>query len=361
MTPDSTNQRIPRPLEHALLELVSQGGDKASWRWLATHLPRYVVPTTLDMLGALKALQGRGLLERHELDNGMDRWSLTGAGRFRLVQLQIGRELPTQGPLTGEELRQMMTALKAGAEQAIRAFIPHASDGAHMVAVLQQVLDADESLAERVAFGGAMLPNHERAAFARDLLNDSRPAVRCAVFTSRHAKRMDVPGHAVRTLPEAEWDALLRVGLRDSHASVRCAAAALTFASDRGAAVEGEVLANLRRAKGAERHFSLLSLSAAASAASRDVLTQVAQDDDPQAPTAVRALAARPDGHERLLAALHDERPDVLAAALFALGQVVAELTPSAAASLAADPRPEVASALRAYEERTNRRTEPTR
>jgi hypothetical protein len=87
---------------------------------------------------------------------------------------------------------------------------------------------------------------------------------------------MDVPGHAVRTLPEAEWDALLRVGLRDSHASVRCAAAALTFASDRGAAVEGEVLANLRRAKGAERHFSLLSLSAAASAASVITPTQVA-------------------------------------------------------------------------------------
>src|SRR5690606_36963946 len=132
--------------------------DKASWRWLATHLPRYDVPSTPDLLTALKALQSVGFMRRQELDNGMDRWSLSDEGRRRLVQLQTSLVRQPSGPLTRSELAALLSALRAGPEQAVSAFIPHAHDGVRMSAILRQALEADASLAAQVAFDGAMLP-----------------------------------------------------------------------------------------------------------------------------------------------------------------------------------------------------------
>jgi hypothetical protein len=343
---------IPIPLERAVLELVRKGGAKASWHWVGTRLPLYDVPSQPDALTTLKALRDQGWLEERDAGGGLDRWSLTARGLGRLEELERAGS-PAAGPLGAAELEVLLTALRGGVASAITALMPFADDGPTMVAVLQQVLAADVALAERVAFGGAMLPHAERTAFARGLARDVRADVRRALFTAWAAARMDVPGQAARVLPDAEWDDLLRQGLLDADATVRAAAAALAFASDRGLTLRAELLANVDAAERPPRFWAILALGADRDAASLARLREIIDEQDPLfAAAAVRALAARPDGHERWLAALTDERPDVQGAAVFALAEVAVAVLPARLAVVAMTGRPSVQAALGAYRAR---------
>lgn len=345
---DEAAVEVPDALERRLLELVQAGGGNASWHWLATRLPAPGVPLQPDMMVALRALRARGLVEHEPTGGGMDRWEITAAGTARLDELT-----PTIGPLTGAQLEPLLAALRGPAQERIAALIPFLDDGALMSGVLRQVLAADAELAPQVAFGASLLPQELRPAFARELLADARASVREAVFRAWCPARMDVPGQALRVLPDADWDELLRRGLTDPEPAVRGAAAALAFASDAGGALVDELVAVLEVEPREPRFWAALALGAARDARSRDVLVGLVDGHDLLcAAAAVRALAARPDGRARWLAAIDDLRADVHQAAVFALAEVATDLSDEEVAALERDGRAPVQGALRAYHAR---------
>lgn len=347
--------QISPSLERAVLALVRAGQPNASWHWLATRLPLYDVPLVPDVLTVLEALRERGLVMDQIIGGGLDAWSLTDAGRARLEALESVEALKDSGPLSAAELAQLTAALRGGAQATIAALMPYADDGAKMRAVLQRALASDHGLAERVAFGAAMLPASERAVFANELAVDPRPSVRAALFSAWAPARKDIPGEAVRVLSDRDWDALLRRGLSDAEVEVRSAAAALTFASDAGGGLVDELMACLRAPVRELRYWAILSLGAAGDAPSLEALERFAGDREPMlAAAAVRALAARRDGHERWLAALGDPRADVYQAAVFALAEVAVALAPEHVERIERDARAAVQAALSAYRARSN-------
>jgi hypothetical protein len=339
---------IPPILARTVLELVRDGGGMAGWHWLAARLPRQGVPLRPDLMKVLHAFRARGLVASREVSPGKEVWVITTAGQAHLA------ELSRPGPLTEEGLAQVLADLRSGGAAGIAALIPFAGDSLQLWGVLRQVLAADIGLAEAVAFGGSLLPASDRGAFARELLDDPREPVRVAFFRAWLPARVDIPGQAVRIWPDDVADDLLRRGLTDVSMSVRAAAAALAFASDRGASLVGELVTQLGAPERELRFWSILALGSAVDELSRAMLERIVDDPEPRfAAAAVRALAARRDGRVRWLAALGDERSEVQSAAVFALAEVALDLSPDEIAQLARDPRPDVQAALARFHART--------
>jgi hypothetical protein len=345
---------VPVALERALLMLVDQGGGAASWHWLATRLPLHEVPLVPDAMTALKALRARGLVGDRPAPSGakgMDAWSITGTGRARLAEL--ARLLAVPGPLEPGQLAALLDAMRGPIDGAIRAFAPLADDGPRMAGALRQVLAVDAGTAERVAFGASIVDVPARAAFARELAMDPRASVRLALFETWAPPQVAVAGTGHRALADdAAWDGLLALGLADADKAVRAAAAKLAFATDRGATLTAALAAIT--ADGDEgAHWALLALGAARDAGSLARLHELVDGMDRLlAAAAVRALAARPDGHERWLLALADLRVDVHQAAAFALANVATNVADERLRVIERDGRSLVQHALAAYRAR---------
>jgi len=339
---------IPETLERTLLQLVRDGGEKASWHWLATRLPSYDVPLVPDMMVALKDMKARGLVTQTVVGGGMDRWALTPAGDARLDGKPVA-----PGPLDGPALQKFIAALHGGQRSTLEAVRPWFARGLELWAILRQVL-ASTADAQRVAEVALFLPESERGAFARELLDDARPAVREALFRAWTPVRTDVPGKPLPTVPDAELDEMLRRGLTDRASGVREAAAGLAFLAVRGAALVGELVAALGAPEGAVRWWAILALGGASDPLSLELLVgYVAGDNLAEAAAAIRALGQRLDGHAHWRAGLTDPRADVQSAAIFALATVVTGLDAGTVAELARDPRGPVQAALAAYRART--------
>ncbi len=364
---------IPPKLERALLYLVRACAGQASWHRLATRLPSYDAPLDFDMMVALKDMLARGLVTREMAGGGMDRWGITPPGEKRLALLDqvIGTPVsraeleapakepappklaPAPGPLSPAELQAFAVQIGKGARATVAAIMPYVDDGLRFYAILRQLLAANPAKAQRVAEVALYLGQRERGVFARDMLADPDPAVREALFRAWTPVRTGVPGDPLPTVPDADLDDLLRRGLTDESTAVREAAAALAFLAVRGASLVGELVAALGSPSDGLRWWALLALGGAHDPLSCELLSQFAGEPDlALASAAIRALGQRPDGHVRWLMGLSDPRPDVQAAATFALATVVAGLDEVTLARLAADPRADVQSALAAYRAR---------
>jgi hypothetical protein len=342
---------VPAALEQALLELIMAGDGRATWHSIATSLPRYRLSAGRDLLTNLDVLRDRGLISDRPAGPGMVAYTIRDEGRVRLDEMS---RLAAHHQLASDELATLCAAFRGSVSEAIMALMPFADDGAIMTVVLRRVLAVEVALAERVAFGAAMLPADHRAAFAEELVRDERAQVRAAAFRAWAPARMDVPGQAVRFVPEHQWDQLLWLGLRDPVPEVRRAAAALMFASDRGAPLVDVLMLLLDPSHGSEdrelTYWVTLALGAAHDPRSLERLCAYIDGRDALfAATAVRALAARPDGRARWLAALDDLRPDVHQAAVFALAQIAVDLEPAQLAELGRDRREPVRTALAQY------------
>jgi hypothetical protein len=335
---------IDPELERAVLRLVRDGRGRASWHSLATRLPSFPVPLVPDVMTVLKDLLVRGLVSRVLRDGGMDAWAITAAGHAYL-----------DGQLDAGALARFLAALRADAVTATRAVLPFVDDGPRMRAVLRQALGADATAAEAVARVALFLPQDERGPFARELLDDARSAVRAALFRAWSPVRSDVPGNALPTVSDAELDGLLRRGLTDPSPDVREAAAMLTFLAARGEQLVGELTANARAPERHLRWWSILALGRATDPGSLVLLSELVVGPDLAfAAAAVRALGARRDGHGVWLSGLHDPRPDVRDAAIFALRTVVTDLTERDLAAIAGDRRPAVRAAFAVYQARVS-------
>lgn len=324
-------------LERGLLRLVRDGGDKASWHWIATRVPLAGLPVELDALATLKGLAGRGLLARADVGGGMDRWTLTPAGEAML-------DAPEDA---------VLELLRADIVTALRGLMPRAGDPLRLWESLRRAVEADPSVAANAARAVLLFEEADRGTFLRELLSDARPEVRAAAYSAIVPPRVEVAGEAVHVVPETMLDDLVRQGLLDPDRSVRSEAARTAFAAGRGAAVLGELVANMEAPERDLRWWVTLALGGARDAISLAQLERLASGDDLRlAGAAVRALAARPDGHTAWLAALRDPRLEIWPTAAFALERVATGVDPSALSELEGDPRPEVQAALAAYRAR---------
>jgi hypothetical protein len=261
------------PIEKVLLTLIHQKDGQASWHFLATRLPAYDVPLGVNMMTVLRGMADRGLVTSMAVGGGMDRWSCTAAGRAIL-------ESP---PDVGELIA---AAHARDFADWIRALIPLADDGPRMSATLRRVLEADETSANRVAFGAAIMPHPERLPFALQLLDDARPHVRASFFRAWAPPRFDWPGQATVPVPQPELDRLLKRGLTDSALEVQEPAVACVFGAARGSQFVAELTL---LAQSPDRHLRWCAVVALCTApAARPLLDKITLDPDPGIAEAAR-------------------------------------------------------------------------
>jgi len=337
--------------ERGVLQLVRDGGEQASWYWIAKRVALRGLPLVPDAMKVLEALRARGLVADRELGDGMDRWWLTPEGEAALGGAASARAAArAAGPLDRRELAALIQALRKDVLTTMRAVKPLAGDSVRLWQALRQAVEADEATALMAATAAVMLQDAERGPFVRELAGDPRPAVRAAVFDAFAPPQVETAGEAVRFLPDDELDALLRGGLADRDRDVRTVAAKLAFASGRGASLVPELALQLDAPERPLRWWSILALGSARDPMSGELLAQIlGETDEMMAQAAVRALAARPDGLHAWLAALDDPRPAVVDAAIFALAKVARGVAPERLAALRADARPQVRDALATY------------
>ena len=330
--------------ERALMQLVREGGDQASWYWLGKRVGPRGLPLQPDMMVVLRSLKTRGLLTSRALGDGNDRWTLTPLGAAVL-----DGALPP-GPLPAAALLALVGGLRGDLMAAMQATNGYRSDGLRLWASLRQAVAVDPDTAMNAATVSMALPDTERGGFLRELAADPRPPVRAAVFAGFSPPRTEAAGDAPVPLPVAERAELLRAGLLDQDRDVRTAAAKLAFGTGRGAGLVGELIAQLDAPEAELRWWSVLALGNASDPVSVEVLRDVlAGADETMATVAARALAARADGRPLWLAALHDQRAAVADAAIFALGRVATGVADAVLTELATDPRAFVREALVAY------------
>ncbi|HVE87282.1 MAG TPA: hypothetical protein VND93_30710, partial [Myxococcales bacterium] len=258
------------------------------------------------------------------------------------------------GPLGAAELRALAAALSADAVTSTTALVPLINDGPRLRAALLQVVALDPANARAAAGASLFLRPGDQADFAREMMEDPRPGVRAALFQAWAPPRMDVPGQAIPTLDPPALEALLRGGLLDPSREVRAAAAAYAFATGRGASVVGELMVNLEAPERELRWWTILALGGARDELSLHALEQIAAEPDVAAAgAAIRALAARPDGHPAWLRVLEGPDGELRRAALFGLAEVARGIAPEAIARLAKDPREDVQRVLARYRART--------
>ncbi len=243
--------------------------------------------------------------------------------------------------------------LQGSFDEIVRFLIPRVDSTEGLDAELVAAV-ADEALAGGVGKAVLALPLGLRLRVLPIVARDPRPAVRRALFREWAPESLEVPREGSALLPPDQWHELLRGALCDSDGEVRRAGAALAF--DSGSA--GALAAELLSAAGGERGLAwraLLALGQARDATSLERLVSVATSGDGAlAAVAVRALAARRDGHRAFCDAFLDARAEVRSAALFALERVVERLDPERLAAVeraagAREPRDVVVGALHAY------------
>jgi len=253
---------------------------------------------------------------------------------------------------------EVLQALRKDIITAMKALLPRAGDPLRFLGELRDAVAADPSVAINAAIAATAMEAATCGAFVRELLADPRAEVRRGVFEAFAPPRVEVPVPVVKPVPDPELDEMLRQGLHDPDAGVRTAAAKYAFVAERGAHVLGALVVNVEAPEPELRWWVVLAMGQAGDLISLDLLEQLAAADDDLrfAGAAVRALAARPDGHATWLSAIDDPRSGMHETALFGLARIATGVSATALAVLAADPRADVQAALAAYRTRTAER-----
>ena len=252
-------------------------------------------------------------------------------GAIRLTQR--GRdaldEIERNGWLLGPaEARDRVAAMTGTFEARITALLPFIGEPARFEKVVQLVMTENRSA---VAFSLARHPD---------------PDVRADLFYAWGGPGEGVDEYA-RFLPPGppfDWATdpmfvdLLHLGLNDDAEHVRDATARLAYVTQSGHHVTDELLADLARER--PSLWSAAALGTARDDRSLAVLrTLVASDDLELAGSAVRGLAARPDGRAEFLAALQDPRPHIRWVGEVSLGMIATGLTEDELTTLRGDTR----------------------
>jgi hypothetical protein len=263
---------------------------------------------------------------------------------------------PPPDPDPGER-EALRAALRGSFAEIVRFLVPRVDAPERVEAELLAALRDDEALAPGVGKAILALPAASRQRLLPIAARDVRPAVRRALFREWTPEQLEVPRENSALLPAPEWHELLRSTLGDDDLGVRASAAALAFDSGAAGGLSAELLLALDADHGLAWR-ALLGLGQARDAASLQRLVAFARGEDGSlAAAAVRALAARADGHSAWLAAFADARSEVRSAALFGLARVAERLAPAQLAELEQaalehEPADIVRHALFAYRQR---------
>ncbi len=313
---------LPEPLrgsrELSLLDLAEESGGRWDTAGVGEHLARLDASLAPGSDATLAALGSRGLAVAVPRNDARQGWILTLEGHEVLTDCR--RYAWPLGPGELESFLSDLHGKESGPSVAPETRFRSTSQRAK---ALQQV--------------ALLAPGSDVGREVWRMVDDADPAVRLALFEALAPPRPDpdggnddwaAQGQGGMCLPAYAWDAILRAGLRDATPRVREAAAALTYATARGASLVGELLAQLTAAEPGLCRWSALALGSAADAESRAALEKLLTGNDPElAAAAVRALAARPDGRDAWRRSLTDDRPTVSWAARLALEQVVEGLS----------------------------------
>jgi hypothetical protein len=283
--------------ERAVLDLVERQGGRANWHSVANRIG----PTQESTVTHLRELTRRKLTCEVPGGQTMQRYAITEVGRAALH----GRE-------ACDALRLFAEACDAGPVLLIELFMDVMVDQANFAARLERVRVELPERRRAVARGLQILPGGEaRAAIARRMFDDD-----AAVLLAEWCPpRLHFLGEHEALLPADDWDALLARGFAHAAAETRRDAAALAYATDRGARFVRELLA---LAAGGE-YAAVLALAGASDPESLAALEALlAGADAGRAATAARALGERPDGEAAFTRARADERSEVRNAASFA-------------------------------------------
>jgi hypothetical protein len=232
-----------------------------------------------------------------------------------------------------------------------------AADPARAEAALRRLRDADVGEDASAIMGAAFLPSGRDEVFMLECATHAREEVRFELFKLlARNQRLPDPGSLQASLTDANTLTLLRAGLADPAPRVRARAVAYAYGLGRVATVRAELVAAVRtEADRQARAYELLGLGLLDDAESLSLLTRAldaaASVEDVNA--ALWALARRPDGVARVLAALDDTRAEVRREATGALIHVGAPLAAEQLAWLAAPERPaDTRAAHEAYQRR---------
>ncbi len=298
-------------IERAVLRIVEQGRGAFGWHAIEVRLGMIELPRRdYNVLTVLQGLQTKGLVA--EVPDGDRRtWR------------------PVWSPDGGPDLDTLIDALRAGPAEMLARFRALIDDPAALDSALRQLVATRPDAGDAIAFGVVQLPEPLRTELAEELWTSSNVGLRQALYTMLAPARLEIQGRAWKALRDRDWRACTAAGLGDEDPTVRRFAAAMVFAAGDAGPYSHVLLGNLQRADRPERFNILLALGSAKDQASLHALQEAAAGPDVGLATAaIRALAARPDGHADALAPLLVPGSTLRGAAVFGLAQVMEGLTP---------------------------------
>jgi len=81
----TSTSELPIQLELAILHIIEEGKGKIGFHEIARALEATVAPKSPPLLDAMEDLERSGFIRRRRALPGVDRWSITLAGRLRKV------------------------------------------------------------------------------------------------------------------------------------------------------------------------------------------------------------------------------------------------------------------------------------
>ena len=235
-----------------------------------------------------------------------------------------------------------------------RALLPLIrEDAARAEHVLRVLRDRDIDEDASAIAGAAFLPGGRNEAFLLECARHRREAVRFTLFKLLSGGRaLPDPGSLTTGFSDDTITGLLRAGITDPSPRVRERAIAYGYGIGRVAAVRAELIAALSPATldpdETCRAYELLALGVLDGADTLALLTRAFEHGAPvEATAATWALARRPDGIARVVAAVDDPRPEIRPEAIGAIMHVSGPLAAEHAAWLASPDRaPDVRQAV---------------
>jgi hypothetical protein len=340
--------------ELAFLRIVADKTGEVGWHAIETQMSRLDVPfqpSAVELGRRLEAVGMTRLVERAGFTHGA--YEITDLGRTFVRDAERNT-----WPLGPTEAAELAHALSRPLSEAIAAFAPMMADAARCARALQQLLVAGLAN-DAIAYLSQLLLAPERWSVGVAFATDSRPEVRLALFRAwgGPGEGIDAQARFKPPGPVLEWHSdwtfveLLQIGLADPAVEVRDAAARLAYATQSGALVATELLADL--ASPQPSVWSAAALGPARDPASLAILRALVRGgDEAFAAAAVRALAGRPDGHGDLVAAARDARTHVRWVAAMSFGMIALGMSADDLAAITRDPTPDLNTALSYYRSR---------
>jgi HEAT repeat protein len=195
-----------------------------------------------------------------------------------------------------------------------------------LIGIADGISSRPSNIAEPLATAVLALPVPRRDSCLLRLAEHPDESIRAAAFRVLTPMRFAYPGEFRKLVASASE--LLSIGSMDSSPEVRQCIAGCAFGLGQAQPVEGHLLEELKHTTNiGYRILCILALGGANGELSRNYLTDLIETGPPrEGAAAVRALAARSDGHAALLSSLEGKCEEVRAAALFALSNIVIDL-----------------------------------